>query len=329
MGFVKILHLYNIYILDSPYKSTAGKPHLKLYYSMKGYFCFNRIFAGVIVLLMMATIFFACSKSATDTAKVDTNKSDNQTITAAADQAIVSGIYDDLFGIALEVGADASLNETGRKAHRAELAAKLGSCFSYDVDDVTVDQWPKTMLIKFGAGCADNTGRVRAGNIQVTYSGYFYYPGSVIVIKPLTYTVNGVVVTGTKTITNMSTANVYKYSSVVTGGTVKLDTVTVSFNSNTIITQTSGTATLGDVTDDIFSITGSDSLVYPLGIAASITVNDADALERKLECPWIGKGKALVTVNGVTATINYGNGICDDSATVDLGDKVKSIVLPK
>lgn len=296
---------------------------------MRSYFCFNRIFAGVIVLLLMATFFFACSKSATDTANVDTNKGDNETITAAADQAIVSGIYDDLFGIALEVGADASLNETGRKAHKAELAAKLGSCFSYDIDDVMEDQWPKTLLIKFGAGCADNTGRVRAGNIQVIYSGYFYYPGSVIVIKPLTYTVNGVTVTGTKTITNMSTGSVYKYGSVVTNGVVKLDTVMVGFNSNTVITQTSGTATLGDVTDDIFSITGTDSLVYPGGIGASITVNEADALERKLECPWISKGKALVTVKGVTATVNYGNGICDDSASIDLGDKVKSIVLPK
>ncbi|MCF6401433.1 hypothetical protein L3C95_01020 [Chitinophaga filiformis] len=296
---------------------------------MKSYFCFNRIFAGVVILLLMATLFFACSKSATDTANVDTNKGDNQAITAAADQAVVSGIYDDLFGIALEVGADASLNETGRKAHRAEMAAKLGSCFSYDIDDVTQDQWPKTLLIKFGAGCADNTGRVRAGNIQVVYSGYFYYPGSVIVIKPLTYKVNGVTVTGTKTITNMSTNSVYKYSSVVTGGTVQLDTVMVGFNSNTIITQTAGTATMGDVTDDIFSITGTDSLTYPMGIAASITVNEADALERKLECPWIGKGKALVTVKGVTATVNYGNGICDDSATIDLGDKIKSIALPK
>lgn len=296
---------------------------------MRSYFCFNRIFAGVIVLLLMATFFFACSKSATDTANVDTNKGDNETITAAADQAIVSGIYDDLFGIALEVGADASLNETGRKAHKAELAAKLGSCFSYDIDDVMEDQWPKTLLIKFGAGCADNTGRVRAGNIQVVYSGYFYYPGSVIVIKPLTYTVNGVTVTGTKTITNMSTGSVYKYGSVVTNGVVKLDTIMVGFNSNTVITQTSGTATLGDVTDDIFSITGTDSLVYPGGIGASITVNEADALERKLECPWISKGKAFVTVKGVTATVNYGNGICDDSASIDLGDKVKSIVLPK
>lgn len=297
---------------------------------MKSYFCFNRIFAGVILLVLVVSLFFACTKSATDTAGVDTNKSDNATITAAADQAIVSGIYDDLFGIALEIGADAGYNETGRKAAMDKLAAKLGiGCFTYDIDDVVKDQWPKTILLKFGAGCADNTGRVRAGNIQIIFTGYFFYKGATITIKPLTYTVNGVKVTGTKVITNVSTNNVYKYTSEVTDGTVTLDTAIVKFTSSTTLTQTSGSATLGDVTDDIFSIFGRDSLVYPSGIGASITVNEADALERQVECPWIGKGKAFVNVNGVTATINYGNGICDDSATIDLGDKIKSIKLPK
>jgi hypothetical protein len=296
---------------------------------MKSYFCFNRILAGVVVLLLMVTFFFACTKSATDTADVDTNKGDNQTITAAADQAVVSGIFDDLFGVALEIGAETGYNETGRKAQRSALAAKLGLCHPFDVDDVVKDQWPKTILVKFGAGCADNTGRVRAGNVQIIFSGYFFYPGSVIVIKPLTYTVNGVKVTGTKTITNISTSGLYKYTSVVTDGTVTLDSITVNFSSNTTITQTDGTATLGDVADDVFSITGTDSLSYPGGIGASIVVSEADALERRLECPWFGKGKALVTVNGVSASINYGNGICDDSATIDLGDKIKAIKLPK
>jgi hypothetical protein len=296
--------------------------------SMKSYFCFNRILAGVVVLLLMATLFFACTKSATDTAEIDTNKSDNQAITAAADQAVVRTIYDDLFDIALEVGADNSLNQTGRKAPNSALAAKLGQCYEPVVDDITKDQWPKTVLIKFGAGCADKTGRVRAGNIQVIFSGYFYYPGSIIIIKPLTYTVNGMKVTGTETITNISTSEAQKFTAVVTDGTVTLDTIMVNFNSNATITQTDGLGDLKMVDDDVFSITGTDSLSYPGGIGASIVVNEDGALERRLECPWFGKGKALVTVNGVSATINYGNGICDDSATIDLGDKIKAIKLP-
>lgn len=295
---------------------------------MKSYFCFNRIFAGVVVLLLMATFFFACSKS-TDTAKSDANKADNLAIDAAANQAIVSGIYDDLFGVALEVGASAGMNQpTGRRSN-IDLAAKLGSCVKQELDDVTGDQWPKTMLIKFEGGCADETGRVRAGNIQVTYSNYFYYPGAEITIKPLTYTVNGIAVTGTKVIKNISTNSAYKYTSVITDGVLKLDTLTVMFKSNNTLTMTDGQATLPVVTDDVFSIYGTDSLFYSNGTIASVTVGESDALERRLACPWFGKGKALVSVNGVTANINYGNGVCDDSATIDLGDKIKSIILPK
>lgn len=294
---------------------------------MKSYFCFNRIFAGVIILVLVVTCFFACSKS-TESAAPNANQADNLTINAAADQAIVSGIYDDLFGIALEVGAKAGMNQAGRKAN-IDLTAKLGSCALAEIDDVSAGQWPKVMLIKFGAQCADATGRVRAGNIQVTYSNFFYYPNATITIKPLSYTVNGIAVQGTKVITNLSSNSEYKYSAVVTDGVLKLDTVTISYKSNATIKQTDGLATLGDVTDDVFSIFGTDSLIYPNGTTAAITVGEADALERKIECPWFSKGKALVTVGNISANVNYGNGVCDDSATIDLGDKVKSIQLPK
>ena len=209
------------------------------------------------------------------------------------------------------------------------MTSKLGSCYSYDIDDVTYDQWPKTILVSFGTGCADDDGRVRAGNVQITMTGFFYYPGSVITIKPLTYTVNGKSVTGTQTITNLSTNSTYIYSSVVAGGAVKLDSVTVGFGGSGKYTQTAGTGTLSDVSDDIFSYVGTDSVSYPSAGAAYIVVADSTYLERKMSCAWIGKGKALVTYKSLTATVDYGNGVCDDSATITLGDKVKTIALPQ
>lgn len=290
-------------------------------------FCFNRILAGVVASLLTITFFYACTKNANDAAP--TNEPDNQAITAASYQAAVSVIYDDFFGVALELGGQAALNETGRKANQDKLAAKLGGCLNYELDDRNVDSWPKTMLVDFKTGCADATGRVRAGTLQIIFSGYFYYPGSVIVVKPLTYTVNGVSVSGSATITNISVGNTARYTAVVTGGALKLDTVSLSYSSNYTLTRTGGELTTSDVSDDIFSIYGTDSLVLSTGIKASTVVKETEPVERAIECAWIGKGKSLVTVNGQTATVNFGNGICDDSATVDLGDKVKSIKLPQ
>lgn len=295
---------------------------------MRSYFCFNRILAGVVGLLLTATLFYACSKSTTDVTKANT--SDNLTITAAGDQAVANSYFDDLFVIAQEVCQDAGYTQTGRKASpTTQMTSKLGACYSYTVDNVQTDSWPKTILVSFGTGCADADGRVRVGNIQITMTGYFYYTGSTITVKPLTYTVNGKSVTGTQTITNTSTNSVYKYLSVISGGAVVLDSTTVGFGGSGTYTQTAGTATLGSVSDDIFNYVGTDSLVYATGNAAYITVADSTYLERKLSCAYIGKGKATVTYNSLTATVDYGNGVCDDSVTIAVGDKVKTIALPK
>src|SRR3954463_15370483 len=106
---------------------------------MKSYFCFNRILAGVIALLLLATIFYACGKTTNDVAP--SNNNDNQSIGAAANQAAVSGIYNDLFSVTAEVsaGSGSILDEAGRTAAKNELLAKLGGCFESGIDDVTFD----------------------------------------------------------------------------------------------------------------------------------------------------------------------------------------------
>jgi hypothetical protein len=129
-------------------------------------------------------------------------------------------------------------------------------------------------------------------------------------------------------ITNVGTNDAYKYTTQVKNGVIRLDTVAMTYGSNITITQTAGAGTT-DVSDDIYTFSGSDTLTYPGGNVAITTVSDSSALERKFDCAWIGKGKAVLTLNSVKATIDYGNGVCDDSARISIGDKVKSIGLPK
>jgi hypothetical protein len=293
---------------------------------MRSYFCFNRILAGVIALLLMATIFYACTKTSSDTAP--SNANDNQSIAAASDQASVSGIYDDLFSIAAEVTESTGYSETGRKANNQSLTSKLGQCVTTEVDDVTADQWPKTITVNFGTGCADESGRTRAGILKLVLTGYFRYPGATITVQPVTYTVNGISIGGTKVITNVSTNELYKYTTQVKGGIITLDTVALKYSSYITVIQTSGAGTT-DVSNDIYTFSGADTLTYPGGNVAITTVSDSSALERKFDCAWIGKGKAVLTLKSVQATIDYGNGVCDDSATISIGDKIKKVGLPK
>lgn len=262
------------------------------------------------------------------------NTNDNQSIGAAANQAAISGIYNDLFSVAAEVsaGSGSILDEAGRsKADKNALIAKLGACFESGIDDVTFDHWPKTDTLYFKSGCPDEAGRVRSGILKLTFSNYFRYAGSTVTIVPDGYAVNGVSVTGTTVITNLSTNDIYKYSLKVTGGSIKPDTVTIGYASNFTFKQTAGTGTTGEagIKDDVYSISGSDTLTFPGSIVAVTNISDSAALIRKFDCPYIGQGKAVLTIKSVAASIDYGNGVCDDSALISIGDKVKFVGLPK
>lgn len=295
---------------------------------MKSYFCFNRIFAVVIVMVAVATIFFACSKN--NDADPVTDENDNKVLAAAAYEAQVSTLYDDLFDVALQAGQSENLNTDARQAPHDEENTKLGNCFTPSLDDVTPGVWPKVLTLDFGTaaqGCTGTDGRVRKGKMTLTISNYILKPGSTVTITLNNYSVNGIKLEGTKVITNQSSANGFKYSTTVTGGKITLDTLAFGYSCQKTITQTEGAATPFNTDDDFYSGTGTATLTYPGGLTVNYTVKDP--LIKALACPWIGKGKADVTFDQLSASIDYGAGICDDSATISIGDKVKGVILPK
>jgi hypothetical protein len=298
---------------------------------MKSYFCFNRILAGVIALLLMATLFFACSKSVNDAAPND--PIDNEAFTAAGDQLLVSNIYNDLFYVAAEMSTAAGFaSKNAARTSTQDLSARFGGCYIYSVDDATVDRWPKEVILDFGAGCPDlENGRVRSGILKLTFSGYFRYPGTTVTIEPLTYKVNGIDLTGKKIITNVGTNESYKYTTEVRATKLVLDTITINYSSKMTITQTAGSGTnkiVEDLLDDVYTYAGVDSLSYPDGSVAVTTVKESE-LTRRFECPYIGKGVANLSMKSSTAKMDYGNGVCDDSVLVTIGDKVKNLSLPR
>ncbi|HEY8919365.1 MAG TPA: hypothetical protein VIM87_23145 [Chitinophaga sp.] len=288
-------------------------------------FCFNRIFAAVLILVATATIFFACSKS--NEATPDTNANDAKALAAASYEAQASTLYDDLFDVALSAGEEQGLGTNGRKALQDRSLSKLGGCYEANLDDVTIDKWPKTLTLDFKNGCTGTDGRTRAGKVIITISNYIMKPGTIINITLQNYSVGLVHLEGTKVITNQSSGTTFKYSTKVTGGVIKLDTLTFGYSCEKVITQVEGGNTPFVTEDDVYSGTGTASLTYPGGTVVTYTTKEP--LIKALKCAWIGKGKADVTFDQVTATIDYGAGICDDSATVNIGDKVKGVLLPR
>jgi len=288
-------------------------------------FCFNRILAVVLVLVAVATIFFACSKS-NDAADPKTDENDNKAIAAASYEAQASALYDDLFDVALQGAEATGYQQSGRIVKPEDnLNAKIGTCWTDSIEDVTPGVWPKKIWMKFGEKCTGLDGRVRAGSVLLTISDYILKTGSSITITLYNYSVNGVKLEGTKVITNTSTNGVFSYSTTITNGKLTLDSQTFGYTCSKEIKRISGETSPLNTDDDVYSGTGTAALTFPGGSVVTYTVKTP--LEKEMKCAWIGKGTAEVTVDNIAATIDYGAGLCDDSATVSIGDKVKGVIL--
>lgn len=289
---------------------------------MKTYFCTNHILAAAITVVAVTTFFLACSKDNNNTPAAD--ESDRKALSGAAYEARAAMLYNDLFEVALQAGQSESLNN-GRITLKEPFFQKLGNCFNPSLTPANPAKWPKTLTLDFGAACAGTDGRVRAGKMVLNISSFILKPGSTITITLDNYSVNGIPLQGIKTIVNQSTAAGLKYTTQVKDGELKLDTLLFRYSSERTVTQTGGTATPLDIEDDVYSITGTATLTYPDG--GIVTCAAREPLVKALTCAWTDRGKTEITFDRISAILDYGNGICDDSATIYMGDKVKGIKL--
>jgi hypothetical protein len=291
---------------------------------MKTFFCTNRILAAAFTMAAVTTFFFACSKNDRDIPPPD--EDDNKALSATIYEARAAMLYGDLLEVALQAGQAESLN-SGRIAPEHIFIQKLGNCFNPSLKPATPGQWPKTLSLDFGKACAGADGRVRAGKMVLRISSFILKPGSTITISLDGYSVNGVQLQGVKTIVNRSTADSLKFTTEVNNGQIKLDTLVFGYSSSKTVTQTGGNSTPLNISDDVYSVAGTATLTYPDGAVVSCTIKEP--LLKSLSCAWTDKGKTMVAFGEAGALIDYGNGICDDSATVFIGDKIKWIRLPR
>lgn len=200
------------------------------------------------------------------------------------------------------------------------------------VDTCIVDTLsnPMSLLIDFGDDyCVGNDGRTRTGQILVTFTGRYRDPGTVIVITPQNHYVDGFLIQGTKTITNQGTnGNGQPYFSVVVSDasiTAPNNEYTVSWNSTRTRTWIQGNNTLA-LWDDVYEITGGSSGINRNGDPFSVTITEALRLE--LNCPWITSGTVQITpANGPVRVRDYGDGDCDNNATVSVDGNIYEIEL--
>ncbi|MDB5273152.1 MAG: lipoprotein precursor [Chitinophagaceae bacterium] len=184
-----------------------------------------------------------------------------------------------------------------------------------------------TITVDYGTNgsTASSDGKIRKGKLLITYTDKYRNTGSVITITAQNYYVADKHIKGRRTVTNNGS---YSYSVVDsdssgTSGSyaqvIYSDGTYTTWKSTRTRTWTDGYGTLGNLVDDVYSISGTASGVSRAGNAYTMTITN---LIVKLECFLTyyiympsGGTISVTTIDG-KRSIDYGNGTsCDRDVT--------------
>lgn len=201
------------------------------------------------------------------------------------------------------------------------------SCASYTISDSIPGHYPKTLTLDFGAGCSSIDGVLRQGKVIYTFSGPLFTPSTTVSVSFNQYSVNGYGIQGTYAITNNSTLNGVSFTTQVTNGIITYpDATNYHYSHNKTYTQTAGASTPFDISDDVYSITGNSAFSSSDG--SSLVLNVTTPLVRNFTCLNITKGVVAFVYNqDISGTIDFGDGTCDNTAELKVGNITKTITL--
>ncbi len=180
---------------------------------------------------------------------------------------------------------------------------------------------PRTITIDFGTGCTNANGVTRKGKIIATYTGRYRDAGTVVHIVSENYYVNDNKVDIDRTVTNQGTND--NGNLVFSIQAVRTLTFPDGSTSSSTVDKTrewvEGASTPRDFTDDVYKVTGTGTHTSKRGILYDATT--ITPLIRKVSCHQFVSGQAKIVRHGATdrfGVIDFGNGDCDDVATVTL-----------
>ncbi len=280
-------------------------------------------------LLLGALTFTSCKKESStvsDETAVETSTESNTEAEAAYDD-----VFDNTMGIGVESGEDLGITGSVGVFGRMESGNYTGRvdsnrCFTITVVPQTPGVFPKTVTMDFGAGCLGRDGKLRKGKIITVFTGKMKIPGSKATTTFDGYKVDSVTVKGTHEVTNNSLSNNNIFTTkVIEGKLIWNSGRWVTWSSVRTVTQLEGNGTPNWPIDDIYSITGGGRGENSRGNSWAHEV--IEPLIKKFTCRWISKGVLRIRFNNTNGVLNFGNGECDNKATLTVNGNVKIITL--
>ena len=274
---------------------------------------------------ILFSLFIAFSFTALFSCKKDGNNTDPEvetTFKLSEDQAISEAAHDDVNALFFEAAVSNGL-------YRINRAVESNNSLSCAAVNVTGTGFPKTITIDFGTGCTSVDGFTRKGKIIIVLSDSVHVTGATAEMTFDNYHVQDFKIEGIITWTNTSSPNGISWTREIENGKVTApggNYYWLHVGMKTVV-QTAGASTPLNFLDDVYSVTGNHTVTNPQGASRSATVTEA--LEKKVICHNVSKGKIKLQGPNHYAIIDYGNGDCDRAATISIdGNPPRTFLLP-
>ena len=266
-------------------------------------------------------ILASCNKDETNTdPEIET------TFTLAENQAVSEAAHDDVNALFFEAAASGGL--ISWRTNQAFQSNNSLSCATVTITPGG-STFPKTIIIDFGTGCTSPDGFTRKGKINIVLSDSVHVPGATAVMTFDNYHVQDFKIEGTITWENTSGPNGISWTRDIANGKVTAPGGNYYWLhvGEKLVTQTAGATTPLNFLDDVYSVTGHHTVTNPAGTSRSATVTEA--LEKKVICHNVSKGKIKLQGPNHYAIIDYGDGTCDRVATISIdGNPPRTFLLP-
>lgn len=282
--------------------------------------------------IFISLIIMGCKKenSSSLSAAQEEQAANYSTESEAENEVVFNDVFDNVMGVNSEVGIGGT-GVFGRIASNGrEMSPDSVPCTQVSINFLTASaRFPVRIVIDFGInGCSGRDGHKRYGKIIIEYTGKLTEPGGSATAVFDGFKFDSISVQGKYKITNSTAAgsNQRQFTIEITDARLTRPNGDYSlWTSKRVITQTEGNGTPLFPQDDIFKITGSSyGKVKHADLIYSWQSEITEPLIKKFTCRWIVKGiikvrrETLSTNSQWVATLDYGQGECDSSATLTI-----------
>lgn len=263
-------------------------------------------------VFLLAIFFTSCEKTEDANELVSTK--------AVQEEAIADILWNTI---------DADVDYASELMNNKGYKSVTDTCPMIIVDHPDSVFFPRTITIDYGDGCETWHGRVKSGKIVIHISAPMHLEASVRTVTLENYYIDNHLIEGTKVLTNkgFNDSGNMNWDVVLSGGKITFPDGSVSLREMTHNRElVAGIDTPFYWWDDEYHITGVATGTNIDGVSYVNTITKPVLYKTVCRFPVSGTVDMVITDLG-TLIFDYGDGDCDNEATVTYGDQVWTILL--